>query len=124
MSRVNLNDFEDYENITFIKKNKRKSTANVQLQLKEIFPLTENQSLLFNSYNKGYNIVASGSSGTGKSFLFIYLMFKEIFNTGNYEKIIIYRTPVQTRSMGFTPGNEKEKIDPYINGIIHVYKIS
>ena len=87
--------------------------------LKTITPLTRNQELAFEAYNLGNHLIMSGSAGSGKSFLGMYLGLKEILTPrSEYEKIIIIRSAVPSRDLGFVPGTleEKSKIyqDPYI----------
>jgi predicted ribonuclease YlaK len=55
-----------------------------------------------------------GFAGTGKTFCALYLALNEIL-TGNsiYNKIIIVRSVVPSRDMGFLPGNQKEKMKVY-----------
>lgn len=83
-------------------------------ELKKIEPLTENQKLSFEQYDKGKNLMLHGIAGTGKSFISLYLALNEIINgNGNYNKVIIVRSVVPTRDMGFLPGNNKEKTKVY-----------
>lgn len=107
-------EIDEAENISFIKKQKRKpNTGLAQFQVREIHPLNENQGKLFKFYGEGKNIVASGSAGTGKSFCLLYLMLQDLVYTGEYEKLIIFRSAVATRNIGFLPGTEDEKMDAY-----------
>lgn len=103
----------------------KKKTAAAQAQsqhfsLKTIKPLTDNQQKTFEAYEQNNNLVLSGSAGTGKSFLALYLSLREILKTNSYyNKIIIIRSAVPSRDLGFVPGTleEKSKIyqDPYMN---------
>lgn len=77
--------------------------------LKSIKPLTPTQEDLFHAWINGYNICAHGSAGTGKTFLALYLALEEIL-TQRYQKIIIVRSAVATRDLGFLPGTLEEKI--------------
>jgi phosphate starvation-inducible PhoH-like protein len=81
------------------------------LVLKSIKPKTEAQRAFFEAYESGQNVLAHGVAGTGKSFLGIYLAMREIEEgvTGK-KRLVIIRTAVATRDIGFMPGNEKEKI--------------
>lgn len=107
-------EIDEADNVSFIKKQKRKpNTGLAQFQVREIHPLTENQGRLFKFYGEGKNIVAAGSAGTGKSFCLLYLMLQDLIYTGDYEKLIIFRSAVATRNIGFLPGNEEEKMDAY-----------
>lgn len=50
-------------------------------------------------------ILAHGSSGSGKSMVALWLAFNEVFDSSTpYEKVIIIRSAVETRSQGFLPG--------------------
>lgn len=50
-------------------------------------------------------LVASGSAGTGKSFLALYCALSEVFREDTpQEKIILVRSAVQTRDIGYLPG--------------------
>ena len=109
------NEIDQADNVTFIRKQRKKpQTAGIsQLQLKEIQPLTENQKKVFEAYSKGKNIVCAGSAGTGKTFLLFYLCLQELIYSNEYDKIIIFRSSVPTRNMGFLPGDEREKMAVY-----------
>lgn len=90
------------------------------LTLHEVNPLNKTQSKVFDSFDEGNHLVLSGSAGTGKSFLALYLSLKELMTkNSHYKKIIIIRSAVPTRDLGFVPGTleEKSKIyqDPYKN---------
>lgn len=83
-------------------------------KLKKISPLTENQKLGFSAWANGDNLMLHGLAGTGKSFISLYLAFKELFqNNSYYKNIVIIRSVVPTRDMGFLPGNLKEKAKVY-----------
>lgn len=87
-------------------------TINNGLQLKEIKPLTENQRLIFKNYYDN-NLLIFGSAGTGKTFIATYLALNDILNNQAYDKLMIFRSAVPTRKIGFLPGNEKEKTKVY-----------
>lgn len=83
-------------------------------EIKKIKPLTENQSIAFDAYEDGKNLMLHGIAGTGKSFLSLYLSLKEVLeNNNSYHKVVIVRSVVPTRDMGFLPGNNKEKSKVY-----------
>jgi phosphate starvation-inducible PhoH-like protein/PhoH-like ATPase len=55
-----------------------------------------------------------GIAGTGKSFISLYLALNQVLTEeSNYKKVIIVRSVVPTRDMGFLPGNTKEKTKVY-----------
>jgi phosphate starvation-inducible protein PhoH len=84
-------------------------------QLKKIEPLTANQKIAFEAYNQGKNLMLHGIAGTGKSFISMYLALNEIITNpdSSYDRVIIVRSVVPTRDMGFLPGNSKEKAKVY-----------
>jgi hypothetical protein len=101
---------------------KRTAAAEAQSQhfsLKKIKPLTKNQEKTFEEYEKGNNLILSGSAGSGKSFLAMYLALNDLLQEKYYSKIIIIRSAVPSRDLGFVPGTleEKSKIyqEPYMN---------
>ncbi len=58
-----------------------------------------------------------GPAGTGKTFLAVCLAVKQLRNK-DVEKIIITRPAVEAgESLGFLPGDMKEKVDPYLQPI-------
>lgn len=84
------------------------------LSLKHIKPLTETQANFFENYNTGKSQVLMGSPGTGKTFLSLYKALQEVHDPDSeYNRIIIVRSAVPTRDMGFLPGNLLEKSEVY-----------
>ena len=99
-----------------------KTLAAASLTLQEIEPLTKNQVLAFDSEN---NLVLHGIAGTGKTFISCYLAFDDMIK-GLYKQLIIIRSAVPTRDIGFLPGTEKEKAsvyeDPYKNIAVELFQ--
>ena len=92
----------------------RKETKKPSFNIMTINPLTNNQQIAFDAYDNGKNLMLHGIAGTGKSFISLYLGLDELLNNNsNYDKIIIIRSVVPTRDMGFLPGNAKEKAKAY-----------
>lgn len=77
--------------------------------LQKIYPLTDNQRLTFKLYEENKHLLLIGTAGTGKSFLSIYLGMDDILNKQTHRKMVIIRSVVPTRDMGFLPGSNKEK---------------
>lgn len=86
-----------------------KTLAGANLELQQIEPLTKNQVKAFDS-NK--NLILHGVAGTGKTFISCYLAFDDM-SKQEYEKLVIIRSAVSTRDIGFLPGSEKEKASVY-----------
>jgi phosphate starvation-inducible protein PhoH len=86
----------------------------LNFNLKHISPLTENQKLSFQAYQDGRNLMLHGIAGTGKSFISMYLGLNQVLGQDSaYKKVIIVRSVVPTRDMGFLPGSQKEKAKVY-----------
>ena len=79
------------------------------MTLHEIEPLTRNQVKAFESKK---NLILHGLAGTGKTFISSYLAYDGM-SKGVYDKLVIIRSAVPTRDMGFLPGTEKEKASVY-----------
>lgn len=94
---------------------KKSNTMQVQGSELEVYkPITVNQNKAFEAWDEGYNLVLSGSAGTGKTFLALYFAFKELFdNSDKYHKVMILRSLVPTRDSGHLPGTKAEKEEPY-----------
>lgn len=90
------------------------TNLKINFKLKHIEPLTENQKVTFEQYDNGKNLLLHGIAGTGKSFLSIFLSLRTILSEqSRYKKLVIVRSVVPTRDMGFLPGNNKEKAKVY-----------
>jgi predicted ribonuclease YlaK len=80
----------------------------------EIEPLTPNQVKAFKAYEQAKSLVLAGSAGTGKTFVALSLALEEVLDKEtHYDKVVIVRSIVPTRDIGFLPGNEEEKKDAY-----------
>ena len=82
-------------------------------ELRHIQPLTVNQQNVFDAYYAGANLMLHGYAGTGKTFLSTYLALKEVLENDIYKKVVIIRSVVPSRDMGFLPGTEKQKAEVY-----------
>ena len=82
-------------------------------ELRHIKPLTVNQQKVWDEYMSGYNLMLHGYAGTGKTFLSSYLAIKDVLTSDIYKKVVIIRSVVPSRDMGFLPGTEKQKAEVY-----------
>lgn len=78
-------------------------------QLRKLKALNEPQKHVLAS-NK--NLVVCGAAGTGKSLLLVYKALQE-YELGNVDRIIIIRSAVPTRDVGFLPGSLQDKTKIY-----------
>jgi len=82
--------------------------------MKYVKPLTENQLLAFQEWGQGQHLVMGGYAGTGKTFVALYLALQTILDpSSEQDKIVIIRSAVSTRDIGFMPGTEDEKLSVY-----------
>ena len=101
------------------KKKKRLEQKQQQnhFSLRTISPLTLNQSSTFKAFEQGKHLLLHGVAGTGKTYISLYLALNEILNKSRYKQIVIIRSVVPSRDMGFLPGTAKDKAkvyeDPY-----------
>ena len=110
------------------KQMKRKKPVNGDY-LVNIEPITDNQKILFDSYNAGKHIIAYGAAGTGKTFVTLYNALKDVLNENTpYERIYIVRSLVATREIGFLPGDHEDKSDiyqvPYKHMVKYMFQMS
>lgn len=82
---------------------------NQKFSMRKINPLTPAQSDMFESYHEGYSLAAIGTAGTGKTMCATYLALQDVLQKGEYEKVVIVRSAVQTREQGFMPGSKAQK---------------
>lgn len=84
------------------------------LQVRGLKPKTRNQARAFEVDAAGRHLVMAGSAGAGKSFLGMYFALRALFGgEGVYRKIVIIRSVVPSRDMGFLPGSIAEKSRVY-----------
>lgn len=77
-----------------------------------LVPKTENQAEVLKQFKAGKNLVIHGLAGTGKTFLACSMALYEVYK-GRQDRLLIYRSAVPTRDMGFMPGTKAEKEAPY-----------
>ena len=77
--------------------------------LYDVEPQTGNQEKVYNLWDEGENLILTGSAGTGKTFIALYLALDELLNEAQYDKIIIVRSVVAVREIGYLPGKLVEK---------------
>ena len=83
-------------------------------KLIDVKPLTDNQKEVFNTWKKNKNQFLFGSAGTGKTFISLYLALQEVLDLkGKADKVILVRSLIPTREIGFLPGDEEDKAALY-----------
>ena len=106
MKRVNVNGKKNRSN-----GGKGGSNGMVRYDdLIEIEPATQNQEKAFDAWDSDYNLVLAGCAGTGKTFLGMYFALEDVLDPDTpYNELIIVRSMVPTRDMGFLPGSKLKK---------------
>ena len=83
-------------------------------QLNQIKPVTDSQKVVFDSWKQGLNQFLFGCAGTGKTFVSLYLALSEVLkNETPYDKVVMVRSLIPTREIGFLPGDEEDKAALY-----------
>lgn len=81
---------------------------------KQIKPLTPNQRKMVKLASKNDMIFAIGPAGTGKTYTAVAMAVKAL-KAKEVKRIILTRPAVEAgESLGFLPGDMKEKLDPYM----------
>ena len=92
------------------KKNKEINHNN----LVTIKPISDNQKLVFNSWKKEQHQFLFGAAGTGKTFISMYLALQSVMDLkSKHDKLVIVRSLIPTREIGFLPGDEEDKAALY-----------
>ena len=117
MARKQANSLA-HENVVELKTPTPKPSNHLRLRiddLKTFDPLTQNQKLFFDAYKRGdYFVALHGVAGTGKTFCALYKAIEEVMDKSNpFTKIIVVRSAVQSRDMGYLPGDVNEKMEIY-----------
>lgn len=81
---------------------------------KAIAPKTRGQYEFVKAMENSSIVFAIGPAGTGKTFLAVIKAVSEL-KKGNVRRIVLTRPAVEAgESLGFLPGDMKEKVDPYL----------
>ncbi len=118
---------QTYPNGMSAKQMKRKKPIDSSYMV-PIKPLTDNQTVAFDSYELGKNLLLHGAAGTGKTFITLYLALSEVLDENTpYDKIYIVRSLVPTREIGFLPGDHEDKSAlyqiPYKNMVRYMFSM-
>ena len=87
------------------------SSSKVRYEdLLEFDPITEGQQKAFELWDEGENLILAGSAGTGKTFIGMYLALEAVLDKSTpYDQLIVLRSVVSVREVGFLPGKLEEK---------------
>ena len=83
-------------------------------QLLNIEPVGDTQKKVFEAWGKDKNLFLTGSAGTGKTFILLHFALKAVLEKGTpYEKVVLVRSLLPSRDIGFLPGTLDEKTNLY-----------
>lgn len=128
LSKKSKNGDFDLNDISYIIDLAREHRENEVLNLNDkpiaftangrsLFPKTIGQKRYIESINNNDIVFGTGPAGTGKTYLAIALAC-QAFRNKQFERIILTRPAVEAgESLGFLPGDLKEKVDPYLRPV-------
>lgn len=128
LSKKSKNGDVDLNDISYIIELAREHRENEVLNLNDkpiaftangrsLFPKTIGQKRYIESINNNDIVFGTGPAGTGKTYLAIALAC-QAFRNKQFERIILTRPAVEAgESLGFLPGDLKEKVDPYLRPV-------
>ena len=107
---------------------RRKKPYNSDMMV-PIEPITPNQTTAFAQYNEGKNLFLYGAAGTGKTFITLYMALKQVLDPLTpYQKVVLVRSLVSTREIGFLPGDHEDKSAlyqiPYKNMVKYMFELA
>lgn len=77
-------------------------------------PMTTSQEVVFTAWDEGNHLVMTGAAGSGKTFSALYLALEDTLDPSEPQhQIILCRSAVPTREIGYLPGTLDEKLDAY-----------
>lgn len=92
---------------------KEKIPSNFQsIHVRDLESKTPSQKTAHQAFLSGKHLLLHGAAGTGKTHLALSIGLKELV-CGNYDRLVIIRSIVPTRDVGFLPGTLEEKISYY-----------
>jgi len=95
------------------KNNKSKLQSNNLVLNSKPFPFTDKQLDILNSIeDPNKHLTLLGVPGSGKTAIALYGALKEL-QQKNYQSILIVRSAVQSRNIGFLPGSSEDKAEVY-----------
>ena len=88
-----------------------------KFKLNDLYPVvgqTENQGLALTSLLSSRHTCLIGSAGTGKTFLAMYSALRKVLDPSSpVSNVVVIRSAVEVRGIGFMPGTLEEKMAVY-----------
>lgn len=112
-----------YQQRSRTRKPKRNASSG-GLDLHAIEPITKPQEQCFQAFAAGKNLLMAGPAGVGKTLVAMYLGLREVA-AGRAARVVIVRSAVPSRDIGFLPGGLDEKVAlyeaPYVDACSFLY---
>lgn len=115
-------------------KEKMSTSENVVSIIKKLTPsdminkataVTENHKSLLKALKTENHVIVTGAPGTGKTFTAVSAAMELILKEKKFQKIVIVRSIVPVRDIGFLPGTKQEKCVeyelPYVNIFAEIF---
>jgi len=99
-------------------KQSQQKQPNMNIRIDDLLvvePMTQAQEQVFEAWKSyGNNLALTGTAGTGKTYIAMYLALEQVLDKGtSFDKLIIMRSVVPTREVGYLPGSLEEKLNAY-----------
>lgn len=94
------------------KKPQKQSEQSFMTGFNPIAAKTCSQAKAIEAFYQGKHLMMFGHPGTGKTLIAVSLALEGVLNN-KFEKVIIFRSAVPTRDIGFLPGDLREKMLAY-----------
>ena len=83
-----------------------------KFEMMNVEPMTETQAQAYIAWDNNKSLMLHGCAGTGKTFIGLHMALQSVL-AGQYKKLVIVRSAVPTRDIGFLPGSVEEKLKVY-----------
>lgn len=99
-------------------KTKQQQSENMNIRIDDLYtidPITKHQREAWEAFKKdGDHLVLAGTAGTGKTYLAMYMALELVMDKSTpYDRLVIVRSVVPTREVGFLPGTLEEKLQAF-----------
>ncbi len=117
LTKEDINGYADTESVEEIQTVKENGVVLFGHRGNVIKPKSKNQQELVDAIQQNDLVFAIGPAGTGKTYMAVAMAVNALKNK-TVKKIIVTRPAVEAgESLGFLPGDLKEKVDPYLRPI-------
>src|SRR3990167_7031389 len=91
------------------------------VEFNEVTQKTKNQHTFINAVYDNDLVICNGPAGSGKTLCAIGIACKLLFE-GKIQKILVARTVVACGKIGYLPGSEVQKVEPFLTGHLEYFQ--